>query len=224
VLYSPLALQLAIWGNSLLWFAVHQLLLHRAWSCCLSRCVWGGGTRRSCADCVHCCSLAPKFGQFATGEACPEELTALAWQRQTAGVAGRLQGRAAVSRVISASWVLFCNGEAGVIYWVNLHFSDAARAVVVSESRRRCMAVLLPLAPWCPPTRLASPRGPRVGSVGCGKGSGLCARPSGLSPLGGPCHGVVLPCLTALDGIWGLPSSRCAASLSWDRPELLEEK
>lgn len=58
------------------------------------------------------------------------------------------------SLFISASWVLSCNGEASVIYWVNLHFSGVARAMVMRESQLRWAAVLLPLPLWHPPSQL----------------------------------------------------------------------
>lgn len=73
---------------------------------------------------------------------------ALDWQWLTAEVAGWLQCKSNFSCFISASWVLFCNGGAGVIYWVNLHFSDVARAAVMTESQLRRAA-----APCCSPAR-----------------------------------------------------------------------
>lgn len=84
------------------------------------------------------------------------------------------------SHFISASWVQFCSSEAGVIYWVNLHFSDVATAMVMSESQLRWTAVLLVLTPWHLPTWLKLPWGPYAVYMVCGKGSGLWAFLSGI--------------------------------------------
>lgn len=65
------------------------------------------------------------------------------------------------SLFISASWVLSCKGEAGVIYWTNLHFSGVARAMVMRESQLRWAAVLLLLL-WHPPSWLKCHEGHKV--------------------------------------------------------------
>lgn len=121
---------------------------------------------------------------------------ALDWQWLTAEVAGWLQCKSNFSCFISASWVLFCNGGAGVIYWVNLHFSDVARAVLMTESQLRRAAV-----PRCSPARPLPPGSERHQGLGLhtpgGGGPGPCSR--ALSP-----HGE--PCLATRGGAGGLPT------------------
>lgn len=113
-------------------------------------CIWGREAWRPCAE--PCSS--PSQGCSAAGKPAWMGLRAPDWQWLTAEVAGWLQCKSNFSCFISASWVLSCNGEAGVIYWVNLHFSDVARATVMSESQLRWRVVQLPLTcvtPSLPP-------------------------------------------------------------------------
>lgn len=121
------------------------------------------------------------------------------------------------SLFISASWVLSCNGEAGVIYWVNLHFSGVARAMVMRESQLRWAAVLpLPLPLWHPPSWLKCHEGHTL--LWCIR---LCALLSSTVTsqwvhvtLMHPWY-LCVHCLTSLGGITGLPSFYCVVLLSW---------
>lgn len=177
-------------SNLLLWFIVHQQFLPRVCSCWLlwGMSVWGRGIWRSCAEYIHFCSSASQvaMASLLLGKHICMGLTAFDWQWLTDEVAGWLQCKSNFSCFISASWVLFCNGEGGVIYWVNLHFSDVARAMVMSESQLRWTAALLPL------TTLTPSHGAEIAVRATGCLCGMCDRALGsrffsqrLSPLGG---------------------------------------
>lgn len=185
--------------------------------------VWGGGIWRSCAGYIHFCSLASQvpMASLLPGKSVWMGLTALEWQWLTAEVAGWLQCKSYFSCFISASWVLFCNGEADVIYWVNLHFSDVARAMVMSENQLRWTAVLLPLT-TVTPSHLAEIAMRATHSL-----RGMCERALGSELFSRWASVTVMfcvPCLTTVGGILGLPSLHCAALLSWDHPLVSEEK
>lgn len=153
-------------------------------------------------------------------EACRMGLRAPDWQWLTAEVAGWLQCKSNFSCFISASWVLSCNGEAGVIYWVNLHFSDVARATVMSESQLRWRALLLLLTcvtPSLPPAWWSQHEGCTV-CVPC-RGHASLSSSHRLSPLSGRQVGV--PCVTTLCRAVGLQSFRIPCSCRKRHKELI---
>lgn len=168
-------------------------------------------------------------GRFATAELWMG-LTALDWQWLTAEVACWLQCKSNFSCFISASWVLFCNGEAGMIYWVNLHFSDVAKAMVMSESQLRWTAVLLLLTTdtLTPDCNCHEGHTLFMWYVWKGLGSGLF-----LSRIVTSWWASVMmmyrwkfcvPCLTTLGGVLGLPLSTVQSCWAENHPLLVEEK